>query len=249
MASKYPSLSGYSYVGGNPVILIDPQGETIQISYTDDEGEERYVKYEYGEKYNGNNQFVANIFAQLDYLMTNSPFETNIVAAIANDKNFEWTIAQITEVAFFKPVGNKSLADGITTMGGVGAASARTTYYEFVGFKTNEGGFQSPISTLYHEAGHAYIKLQQYQLGRQGLMTLDAILDQADYYGKKDNAKFLDNEEEFVNNTYEAPMAHYMGEGIRTSDYGSTVYKTANLFTPLPSTFIGPIAPPIGYFK
>ena len=36
MAGKYPSMSGYMYVAGNPVMLVDPDGMWIDDYFTKD---------------------------------------------------------------------------------------------------------------------------------------------------------------------------------------------------------------------
>ena len=59
-AEKYLSISPYNYVANNPVVLVDPNGETIYIYYEDDQGKQQKIEYKVGMEYEGN-KFVEQI--------------------------------------------------------------------------------------------------------------------------------------------------------------------------------------------
>jgi len=87
-ADKYPELSPYNFVAGNPITNIDPNGDTIVVvvstSSVDANGKQalQQNKYYYGEGtngifgffdnegnlYNGNNQFITEVTKALDNL-------------------------------------------------------------------------------------------------------------------------------------------------------------------------------------
>ncbi|TAF63629.1 MAG: hypothetical protein EAZ55_13655 [Cytophagales bacterium] len=238
----------YGFVANNPIIFKDPNGTYIIIYYEED-GKQQGYRYEYGVSYEGDNSFIQNTVAQLDYLIENSPIDENIIQQLATDEDFKWEIVNITLERMHTD--DAKLSDGITTLGIPTTNVARTSYFDLVGFKTNTGGLQSPVSTLYHEGGHAYLRLQYYQLAQKYQETKDPnILIELERTIEKmestTSTDYLNDEEQYVNETYEIPLAKQMGDGIRTSDFGSKTYETTNPFTSKPKGFIGPINLPPG---
>ena len=60
-AGLYPSLSPYSYCANNPLVLIDPTGEVIQIAAGGDT-----VNYSVGMEYDGDNKQIAQLISTLN---------------------------------------------------------------------------------------------------------------------------------------------------------------------------------------
>ncbi|MFZ6009512.1 MAG: hypothetical protein ACOYXT_04125 [Bacteroidota bacterium] len=247
LSEEYYSVSPYNFAGNNPVLFTDPTGAYITIYYEED-GEKKEYRYEQGVAYEGNNSFVANTVAQLDYLIANPTGDNNIIAELAGHKEFNWGISY---VSMDQLDNQQNMSDYITTTGLIGTPYAGTTYNDLVGFETNTGGRQSPATTLLHEGGHARINMAYYELAQKYretgderyLQQMDALQNQM---SGRDSPGYLDNEEKYVNDTYETPHAMRMGEGIRTSDRGNKSYQTAGPFTSLPSSVAGPIENPPG---
>lgn len=68
LASDYPSLSPYSFCAANPINYVDPDGETIVISYMDSDGNECQITYSVGMSYSGDNSFVADVIMALNQM-------------------------------------------------------------------------------------------------------------------------------------------------------------------------------------
>ena len=62
-AEKYYALTPYSYVGGNPVRMVDPNGDTIRISTGSNS-----IVYSAGMKYAGNDEFVSTTIEYLNLI-------------------------------------------------------------------------------------------------------------------------------------------------------------------------------------
>ena len=247
LSHRYFDLSPYNYGANDPVLFTDPTGAYITIYYEED-GEKKEYRYENGTAYEGNNSFVANTVSQLDYIIANPTGDSNPLLDLAEHKDFNWGIKNVSMESFKKK--ERMQGDGITTLGTVGSNYAETTYNDLVGFETNTGGFQSPSTTLLHEGGHANQRMKQYDLAKKYLNTRDPkylveINDMTNQMAEP-AAGYLDYEEKYVNDNHETPFAQKMGEGIRTSDYGNRTYQTAGPFTTLPANVAGPINIPSG---
>lgn len=63
-AEKYLNISPYAYVANNPLIYIDPTGETIWIYYEDENGDSQKVEYNPNMKIEGSD-FLRNTISNL----------------------------------------------------------------------------------------------------------------------------------------------------------------------------------------
>lgn len=65
MSHLYPGISTYAYVVNNPLIFVDPTGETIEVC--NGSGDERNcVNYEAGMEYDGDDEFISNTISVLN---------------------------------------------------------------------------------------------------------------------------------------------------------------------------------------
>ena len=81
-SEKYFSWSPYNYVLGNPLSNIDPQGDTVRIA----NGENGFINYSAGMKYEGENSFVSKIVSMLN-VMNNTESGSEVLNTLVGSEN------------------------------------------------------------------------------------------------------------------------------------------------------------------
>ncbi|OIO74481.1 MAG: hypothetical protein AUJ85_05475 [Elusimicrobia bacterium CG1_02_37_114] len=90
MAGKYPSMSGYMYVAGNPVMLVDPDGMWIDDYFTKDG---KYLGSDNAETDN------VRIIDEADWNKQSLVMGTMIIHDVGNDLSESPTDAEVSENA------------------------------------------------------------------------------------------------------------------------------------------------------
>ena len=162
MADKYPMLSPYMYTAGNPVILVDPDGQ-IFIHYTKvkgSDGKNVKVKITYDGKvirmtnkktgksmnYTGQSQFVNDMITSYNYIVKNNADVDNAMKQIAKSK--------IEVEVIEKKKGGSYLDKKIEFDFNYGLK-----VFDTKGVNDKELGNQSPALGFWSEVYHAYIDL------------------------------------------------------------------------------------------
>ena len=162
LAAKYPMLSAYNYVAGNPIIFIDPDGKEIWLfrEYTNDKGlvETERVRYcdgilykENGERYAGDHQFfydVANDLIQLS--KDNSEVAQKILDLQDSKKVHRIGLSVKSHDPNNSTVTDDPYADKI------GEPTGSTIRYDPQNRKTANGEDRTPRVGLAHELSHSW---------------------------------------------------------------------------------------------
>jgi RHS repeat-associated protein len=145
LASKYPELSPYSYVGYMPIIAFDPDGRKIVIVYRDENNKKQKMEYTPGMTYSGDNEFVSNTVSALNHKYTLDSKNQNVINSLVSIRQ-SIRIKETKRGSKFVP---------LTQTVRWNPYSAMITFDYFTGAKT---GAQTPASGLIHELGHGYWK-------------------------------------------------------------------------------------------
>ncbi len=222
LAEDYYNYSPYSYTANNPIYYIDPDGQQIIIHYQDEDGKDQEHIYKYGKKYDGENQFIKDVYSSLSYLIDNDADTTGLIKKLAGDELGDVNVLKNTKEnnpliendnfqTYFNSDTNTIIWDPE-----VGIKEAQTSILSFLkGDGYNQEALVSPAEGLLHELGHA-----------------ESSLEDPEQHKKDSNFNVgsgYDNKEEFdVITKIERPAAKKLGRKRTRDAHRGKVYRTVS---------------------
>ena len=196
LAEKYPSISPYTYCADNPILFVDPNGESISIYYIDGDGNQQYFVFN-GENAQDapDNEYVSAFFEAYNYNVDNGGGEMLSKAAYS-DKTIE-----IYDISDNPEKGNQSIPGTNRVNWG---SNLGQIVLDDDGIIT---GVQSAATALEHEVDH---KLHELTVG---VNNVDHSYDAQ--YGNKEERRVITGSE--------AKTASGNGEPVRTNHDGLRV--------------------------
>ena len=210
LAHEYPSLNSYNFVANNPILLVDPNGESIWIWYEDEQGNEKSIQYNYGDQYDGDNQFLKDVYTSLNYLDEGGAGAD--IETLANDKddvvNIRQRTGNVSTGSEFVPnfVDNE---DGTRTY----LSGGDINWNPDGAFRTSEGE-NSAAFVLGHEISHAAL----YGKNRRRSLNLKGTPHPTN----------RDMEENRVLQLWNSNSENFFFEGKRNNYYEGEFYRSAS---------------------
>jgi len=211
MTEKYPGLSPYMYVAGNPIFYKDPDGKKIVIHYVKDNGHNGRMKIKNQGNVeslkNSSNLFLQNMYATIVYNQAsgNSEVDQTIdskrklhVYETCGDTYFEREISTGRRVLYYNPYQAIEVVDD-------------DQYELFSWERKGTGDLQTPALGFWHETRH-FLNSLKFKEWRERTYTLF-------FKGDKDRV-YSNAEEKHVIDGPETNAARNAGEPIRTNHLG-----------------------------
>lgn len=151
-ADKYPSMSPYSWVANNPILMIDPDGKDFLIWYTDDKGRQQNFRFT-GTNADGapKNEFVQQFLSAYNYNVENGGGEK--MQEIAGNSKALVNVAFTEYSSQHTPVGRPNVGN--------------IYWNPMEGAQYENGTVVSPATVLEHESDHANQRITNYEQYRE----------------------------------------------------------------------------------
>ncbi len=91
LADKYPGWGSYVYALNNPLIYVDPEGESVWLHDEDENGNITIVQYEEGMEYDGDSEFISSTIDMLNAMSEVDEGSDVLSDLIDSDNNFDFT--------------------------------------------------------------------------------------------------------------------------------------------------------------
>jgi RHS repeat-associated protein len=157
MADKYPSMSAYMYCAGNPVMLVDPDGQKIKIYYYNKRGKLRSKRYREGMKANTGNPVLDQTIIMLNTI-SEAFSDDGSFSRMVNDKH---KVVQIFTTDLEISDGFYQAMPGLDYDDENQASTFVNPWLGTYGERLGENGYNivfmsSPVGALAHELGHIF---------------------------------------------------------------------------------------------
>jgi RHS repeat-associated protein len=170
LSEKYSSLSPYNFVANNPVLLVDPDGREIWISY----GDNQRVKYdngklynEDGSKYKGKDAFVSTTMKTLSAMGSTKNGKTVLGELSKSENSFNFTNTYMKDSKGNDVKGTLALSENKNGGGEIHAAGLM-----------EDTNFAEKIENTAHELYHGY----QHEIGQGGVSINNEV--EANLFGR-----------------------------------------------------------------
>ena len=143
LAEKYYSTSPYAWCGNNPISNVDLDGMKIIIR---DSVSDTEVEYKSGEEYTGDNDYIANVYRDLDELKQDHLVAAEMVEELVNSEKthyIESTLGYNYHKATYSQTNENRVLKN---------SSIKYSPYRYT---TIKGDFRTPRVGLAHELKHA----------------------------------------------------------------------------------------------
>lgn len=143
LAEKYYSTSPYAWCGNNTMRFVDPDGMKIIMR---DSVSDTEVEYKSGEEYTGDNDYIAQVYLDLDELKQDHPVVAAMVEELVNSEKTHY-IESTLEYNYHKATYSQTNENRVLKNSSIKYSPYRYT--------TINGDFRTPRVGLAHELKHA----------------------------------------------------------------------------------------------
>ncbi len=229
LSEQYYNYSPYTYTANNPIYYTDPDGQRIVIHYTvtNEDGEEENKEhiYEFGGSYDGDNQFIKDVYTSLNNILDNNADVTGVIKYLSGEDVGDVGIIKNTKKSNplikdskYQTYHNNETNNIIYDPYQAGKFSNYNGFWSGIFGDEYERGVVSPSEALLHELGHAKSSLENNEQHEK---------DRDPQTGRTFDAYSLRSEKKVIQNI-EQPASRKLGRKVVRKGHYGTFYKTVS---------------------